>query len=402
MLGLVAVGAASSFCLEARADDPPKPTTSAGGPAEKAQVVGVDQADKRPEGWTPGIAIGGLFNLVDTRNVVGSQDGTALSLGAAIDAELLFNHGIHEWRNTLALRAGATRTPSIGEFVKTADDLEFESIYLVHLLEWFGPFARAAVRTSMFPSLDIRPTPQNYAVTNLDGTVTDFTGTRLALTGAFRPTTFKESIGVFFQPVKNDHITFEGRAGFGAQETLAANQLAIIGPDKADPNVLDVDTLRDSYEIGGELVANAWGAIDNDKRVSYAAGVDVLFPFVHSDLAKGDSRNLADLITVEATGALNFRIFDWASLDYKLNVLRQPLVIDEVQVTNTLLLTIGAAWGSKAPVPPPPKCDCTKLPPPPAPDTPAQPTPAPAASTDLHPATVASNATNANAVQPAH
>ena len=362
---------------EAFADEPPKPTTSAGGAAEKAKVV-EGESGKRPPGWTPGIQLGGTFNLVDSRNVVGQQDGTSVALGAAIDAELLFNQGIHEWRNTLLARLGATRTPSIGEFVKTADDLEFESIYLIHFLEQVGPFARFALKTSMFPSLDIRPSAANYKVTNLDGTVSNFTGRRLALTGAFRPTTFKEAIGAFTQPVKNDHITFEGRAGIGSQQVIAKDQLAITDSSK-EPDLVLVKELDNSWEVGGELVANAWGVIDNDKRVSYTAGVDVLIPFAHNDLPKGDDRSLPELTTVEFMAGLNVRIFDWASLDYKLNVLRQPLLVDKVQVTNTLLLTIGAAFGSKAPVPPPPpKCDCTKDVPPPAAAPAAAPAPAPA------------------------
>jgi hypothetical protein len=358
----------------ARADDaaaPPTPTKDPVGPAAKAKIVNADTG-KRPPGWTPGIAIGGTFNLLDSRNVVGQQNGTTLALGAAVDSELQYNKGMHEWRGTLKAALGATRTPAIEEFVKSSDMLAFDTIYLVHIIEEVGPFARAGLRTSMLPSLDIRATPADYVVTNDDGTVSNFTGRRLALTNAFEPTTFKETIGAFAQPVNNDRIKVETRLGIGGEEAIADGQLAI--QDDEDTEVIEVTTLRNSYEIGGEANANAWGTIDKDKRVSYAVGIDVLIPFVHSDLPMGDDRSLIDLTSVEFDGALSVRVFDWASIDYHIAVLRQPMLVEDVQVTNSLLVTLGAAWGSKAPVPPPPPpCDCTKVEPPPPPPPPPPP-----------------------------
>ncbi len=338
---------------------PPAPTKDAGGPTEKGKLVQAE-AGKRVPGWAPGIAVGGTFNLNDSRNVVGQQDGTAFTLGAALDASLEFNQGIHEWRNNLRAGAGATRAPAIGEFVKTADGLKFESIYLLHAIEQFGPFARFGLDTNMFPSLDIRPAAVNYEVANRDGTTTSYTGRRLALTDAFKPLTLKESIGAFYQPIHTDRIALEGRAGIGGQETFAKGQLAIADDPKTTDKI-EVKELSDFAEIGAEGVANAWGFIDETKRVSYTVGVGVLVPFAHTDLAKGDNRGLGDLINVDINGGLHVKVFDWASLDYKLAVIRQPLLVDAWQVANTLLVTVGGAWGTKAPAPPePPKCDCDK------------------------------------------
>lgn len=347
---LVALGALPTAALA----DVPKPTDGAGDHATGAKLV-VGESGKRTDGWDPGLAVGATFDLLDSRNVVGQQDGTALSLGASLDAELDFNKKIHEWRSTLKIDIGASLTPALSEFVKTSDSGSFETIYLAHLIEELGPFGRFAVDTSFFPTLDIGSEATDYRVTNADGTTTDYRGRRLALTDPFTPTTFKESVGAFTQPVNNDRITFEGRLGLGAQETLASG--LAINDDDATP-FTDVTTLSDSYAIGGEAVANAWGAIDKDKRVTYSIGVGVLVPFVTSD---DTGRDVGDLINVEVNGALNVQIFDWASLDYKISVLRQPLLVDSLQVSNSLLLTIGGAWGSKAPVEEePPPCDCNK------------------------------------------
>lgn len=392
IVGLMGVGTIAS---SARADDapapPPAPAADAGGPATKGKTDAVAKPDeaKRAEGWSPGIAFGGTFNLVDTRSVVGQMDGTTLMLGAALDASLEFNTGMHEWRNSLKAGAGVSRTPALDEFVKTSDGLSFESIYLLHLLEIFGPYARVAMNTQMFPGMDIRPTAVTYSVANLDGSTTEYLGRRLAMTDAFAPLTFKESIGAFIQPLKQDQITLEGRAGIGAQETLAEGNLAV-NDDAATP-VVEVKALSDFYQIGAEAIVNAWGFIDETKRVSYTVGAGVLVPFATSDLAAGDDRSLPELTNFEGIVGLNVKLFDWASLGYKLTVIREPLLVDQWQVSNNLLLTIGAAFGTKAPAPPPPPppCDCKPEAAKDAPAKDAAPTPepakAPAAPTDAAP-----------------
>lgn len=338
---------------------PPTVAADAGGAAAKAKTEAIqsETGSKRPEGWTPGIALGGTFNVVDTRSVVGQQDGTSLTFGGAVDAILEFNSGIHEWRNTLRAAAGATRTPALDEFVKTSDGLAVESIHLMHLLEWLGPYARVAMNTQMFPSLDIRPGATDYTIARLDGSTDNLRGRRLYLTDAFAPVSLRQSIGAFVQPVKEDSITLEARAGAGAQETFVAGNLAVT--DDAATPVVEVSELDDFYKIGAEGIVNAWGFFDEGKRVSYTVGIGVLVPFVTSDLADGDDRSLPELTSVEGLAGLNVKLFDWASLGYNLRVVRDPLLVDAWQVSNNLLLTIGAAFGSKAPEPPPPPpCDC--------------------------------------------
>ena len=365
-------------------DAPPKPVEDAGGPAQTGKsdaVAKPEAAPARPPGWSPGIALGATLNLLDSRSVVGVQDGTVFNIGAVLDSELLFNKEIHEWRNSLKAGAGASLTPALGEFVKTSDGLHFESIYLLHVVEMFGPFVRFAYDTQMFPGLDIRAAPVSYAVAGLDGTTTNYTGRRLYLTDPFAPSTFKESIGVFVQPLQEEWMKLEARAGLGAQEGLVKGNLAI-QDDAATADVVEVKELDDFYQIGGEAVVNAWGFFDSDKRVSYTVGAGVLVPFAASDLPPGDDRSVVELTSFEGLAGLNVKIFDWASLTYKFSAVRQPQMVDDWQITNSLLLTIGAAFGTKAPVPPPPPCDCAAVTPPPPPaadkEKPAEPPAKPA------------------------
>jgi hypothetical protein len=360
---------------------PPTVSADAGGAAMKGKSEATAKPDdvKRVDGWSPGLALGVTFNLVDSRSVVGQQEGTTFILGAAIDASLDFNQDIHEWRNSLKASAGTTRTPTIDEFLKSDDGLAFETIYLLHLLEEFGPFARFALDTQMFPGMDVRAASVDYAVANLDGTTTALRGRRLELTDPFAPLNLRESLGVFYQPFREEQINLEARAGLGALETIAAGNLAV--DDDAETAAVEVKELDDSFMVGGEAVVNVWGFFDETKYVSYTAGLGVLIPFVTSELPPGDDRSLIELTNVEGNAGLNVKLFDWASLGYRLVVSRQPLLVDQWQVQNNLLLTIGGAWGSKAPAPPEPKCDC----PPEAPTAPAE----PASNPEAEPATPA-------------
>lgn len=362
---LVAVAAVTTS-LHAFAADPapppvPVPTDAAAAPSTKGKTDAVLDAEEdggRPEGWSPGIDLRTTFNFAHSQGVVGQQDGFSIALGVALDASLEWNHGMHEWRNDLGVALGATRVPALGELEKTEDELEFESLYLLHALEIFGPFARFTLSSPMLPNSEITPEAVTYSVQNLDGSNTTYVGRRLALTDAFQPLMLRQGLGAFVQPLDDEHAEIELKAGVGAEQTIASG--FAIQDDSATPEV-EVKELETTYALGAELLANVWGFIDEKKRVSYEAGVDVLVPFKTSDLPAGDDRSLVELTQVVGDLGLNVKIFDWAGFGYKLSVQREPQLVDAWQVTNSLMLTIGGAFGTKAPAPPPPPpCNCKK------------------------------------------
>jgi Protein of unknown function (DUF3078) len=331
-------------------------------------VAPPEDAPGRPDGVSPGLAVGATVNFSDNRSVVGQPDGSSLTVGSEIDASLDYNDRAHEWRSSLGSSAGVSRTPTLDEFVKTRDELRFETIYLYHLTEAAGLFARFALNTSMFEGSDLRATAADYAIARTDGTTQAIRGRRLKLTDPFQPLTLKQSLGGFVQPLTTDEIRLEARAGAGAQEVIADGQLALVD-DAATADVVEVKELSSFNQLGVEAVANAWGALAS-QRLSYNVGIAAMVPLAHTALPAGDDRNSLELTNIEFSAGLSVKLFDWASLDYKLKVLRQPQLLDEVQVSNNLLLTIGLALGSKAPKePPPPPCE-PALPAPPAPPAP--------------------------------
>ncbi|WP_437878461.1 hypothetical protein [Sorangium sp. So ce513] len=337
----------------------------------------------RVEGWSPGLLLGGTFNLADNRSVVGQVDGTGLSAGFILEGSLDFNKAAHELRTTLAAGAGVTRTPALDTWVKTRDALSFEAIYLYHVVPWFGPFGRFALNTQMFSGTDSRSAPTTYAIARGEGATETITGTSLHLSDPFQPMTLKQSLGVFVQPVNRESVLIEARAGAGAQEVIASGALSL-GDDAGTPEV-EVSELSGYAQLGAEAVIEASGTL-RDKQIAYRAGIAALLPIVYSDLNAGDDRGALDLMNVDIVGGLSFKLVEWASLDYQLHVVRQPQLIDAWQVQNNILLTLSYAVGSKVPAPPP--CVPCEVPakeepapaavPAPAPAPAPEPTPAPA------------------------
>ncbi|MEP7127120.1 MAG: hypothetical protein ABJE95_39670 [Byssovorax sp.] len=351
---IAAIGGLSALTLfprSAAADDVLKQTNKADYVVPTAPAG--DKKDAPPEGWAPRIAAGLTLSFGDNRSVVGQADGGTLSFGLKFDAGLDYRRGGHEWRNTLALAEGVTRTPVMPQFLKSADLLSIESIYLYHVTPWFGPFARASLLTALFRGEDVRPGATTYLIKHVDGTIeTKLEGARssfedpvvstLPLSDPFLPMTLKQSVGPFLRPIESEKVNLELRAGLGAQETLAKKQLAV-ADDHATPEI-EINELSSVNQLGVEAAADLWGAV-SDKRVTYRVGIDAMIPVAHTALPASDHRSSIDLMNLEMGGQLSFKLVEWASLDYQIKAIREPQIIDAFQVRNTLLLTLGLGYG---------------------------------------------------------
>lgn len=330
------------------------------GPTARGEYV-VDKAeDGRKEGWIPGASVGVSFQLSDSRSVIGQLDGTSILLFANMAGALEYNKEKHQWRGALNAVAGAAQTPALDEFIKARDELTFDTTYLYHAVPTFGPFVRFAANTQMLNGTDSRPVPTTYAITHVDGSVEQLFGGHLHLTDPFQPLSLRQSVGAFWQPLNNDRVHLELKAGLGAAEGVADGQLAL--KDNADTPETEVTELHDYAALGAEGILNVWGHFDAGKKVSYTVGVNVLTPFVVDASEATKDKSPPSLTNVEFNAGISATLFDWGSLDYKLAVQRKPLLIDAIQVSNTLALTLKLDYGSMAPTPPPPPPKCEPAP----------------------------------------
>ncbi len=306
-------------------------------------------ADDEPTGltregaWTFHLNVNGSANVASNRRVVGQLEGTGITVGLSLGGEIRYDGGPHEFRNTLSIEETFSRTPVISEFVKSADTFVFESIYYYHVpsADWFGPFARLRADTALFQGFDVQPAEVTYAVNQLNGDVISLSSDRLRLTDGFNPLTLKQSAGAFAQPVRLTGINIDYRLGFGSRQTFADGQLVVA--DNADTaGIIEVNELQSFNQAGAETVLEITGSFE-EERIRYLASAEALFPFVDS-LSAESGRSTIDSANVEVRGEIAFALTDWASLNYQLRAMRIPSLVEEWQVSNGLLLTMGGAW----------------------------------------------------------
>lgn len=348
-----------------------------------ATAVPVEAAPAAPKNGVFASLRGDLtLSFTDQQRVVGQVDGSTINFGAKVDGKADVIHDEHEWRNSVLINAGVTKTPNIPDFIKNTDSLQFESIYLYHLKPWVGPFARFRLETPMFAGADVRPTPTNYKITRADGTTIETCDPnsgapcatqRLPLTDGFQPLTLKESLGVFAQPYKSKPITIEARVGFGAQQIFAENQFALAdvaddatncpaggasppGTKSAVP-CIEVTELSDVLQAGLEANLELWGTLYEDK-VTYKIYGGILAPFAHGPLPQsyldsGGKDEVGQLTNVDVGANVVFKLVEWATVTYEFKAVRVPqLLPDTFQVRNTLMLTMGYGVDNKPPAPP--------------------------------------------------
>ncbi|MCB0412345.1 MAG: hypothetical protein KDD22_07455, partial [Bdellovibrionales bacterium] len=152
--------------------------------------------EEKPEGWNPLLNLQGNFSFGSNSSVIGQQDGDTTTVGATPNGGYSFYSKKQEWRNSLKFVAATTRTPSLQRYVKSNDELKFESLYFYTLdaYPWIGPYARFATETTAFKGEDVR---EDITVYQIKGQTETTTASSYRLTDPFKPLTIRESVGIF-------------------------------------------------------------------------------------------------------------------------------------------------------------------------------------------------------------
>lgn len=304
--------------------------------AEKPVYVPADpmeHASDRPQGWSYDLKLAANMNVASNRDVVGQLNGNSLLFGASALTSAGYIRGKHQLLNNLSLSEAWSRTPVLDRFVKSNDVLELQSIYNFFLNEVTGPFARAALQTSLFKTDRVTPDEVTYV---RDGVPTETeTTSDLRLSDSLQPLTVSESLGWFVQPVRSEPLNIMGRAGVGGRHTFADGVRAVT-EDADATGVVPYQVLSDVHQAGAELFAGLDGK-DEGGRLLYSAGVSVLFPMLNNDDA---DRSVLELTRVALAGSLGLNAMSWLSVNYQLRVVRDVQLIDAVQVQNALLISL--------------------------------------------------------------
>jgi hypothetical protein len=295
---------------------------------------------KKP-GWHPMLKASGTVAFGHAKNVVGMDDGSTWNIGLMLDGALGWRHKSgHVWENLLKYQLAYSKTPLLEDFVKSLDNLDFRSTYLYEIpkVPWLGPFASFRLVTSVLPGYLLRPGDMTLVKVDMEGVETTETlaaNTRLDLTESFAPLTLRESVGMFANPITKKVFDAQARLGVGAWEVFVQEGWAL---DSDADGVLTVKQMQDSMQAGGELELTAKGVLATG--VNYGLRASFMLPFYHN--ADTDLEGM-DLLNQEYEATLGVKLAEWASLDYALKAFKYPLIVDQFQISNSLLLTATAS-----------------------------------------------------------
>lgn len=308
---------------------------------------------KKKEGWFPKLSLGVNISLAHASNVPGVDDGVAFSLGVVINGSLLYLKDGHEWKTDLTAVHTQTKTPTIDPFVKTADNFDLKSFYTYRFKSKYkvGLFGGLQATTALFPTNLVVAADTNYVKINPDGTkvgtpdpnnasiiIPEITklakNTPLNLTGPFNPFIFKQKLGATAKPYEDKFAALDLKVSLAAQQVWASG--LTVQDDAATPE-LELRVLQDYVQLGLELNFGISGSVS--KRITYAFQADLMLPFVTS---VPTTLTGFELLNADISFKVGVKLAKWASLDYVFRALRIPLLTNNWQVTNNLVLNVKA------------------------------------------------------------
>ncbi len=293
----------------------------------------------KPQGFANKLSLGSTAAYNHSSSVVGATDGTTVALGLVLEGVSEWISGGFECLNTLKIQHTQTRTPQIPVFFKSADLAEAVStaIYRLHSVPWFGPYGRVRATTQLFNNYVIKPGVYEIKKTKLDGTssaVTLGANTNYQISGAFNPLVFAETVGAFANPIESKAFTLKTKLGVGAQQVLSEDGFAIASDD-AKTGKMEVKEIQAATQVGGEAEVALAG--DVTEGVAWKAKANVFLP-AYSTAGK---KTGVDAMTSDLGLGISVKLAKWLSLDYTFTARRVPLVLDDWQIQNAVMLTAG-------------------------------------------------------------
>ncbi len=286
--------------------------------------------DEAVSNWAKSMTLGVAASLSDSSDVVGSPNQSSYSGVGYFDTYLTYKNGPHFGSAILELEEGFLRVdPETSESLptqKTQDRLRADLLYTWFVKEWVGPYARAGLLTNIFPSETLTTEDQFIAYNRLDGTrdvIFVPANNNYRTSDSFGNLRFREGVGANFRLFRNQHVTLNWRLGVGLRQNVF-NGL-YVNEDDAATEEIDLYQV-DSFNQEG-LETTITGNVRITRYLSYITDLEVFADF--SDMGEP---------TVDWRNNLSLRLTRYLSLDYVLDILRFPQVVDQTQTSQSLLL----------------------------------------------------------------
>ncbi len=296
--------------------------------------------EEKGQGWSYGLSLGASGSWMRSSAVVGQEDGDTFVVGMLLDGNALYVSGGNEWQNTLKIEHGQTRTPTLDMFVKSADNLEFKSIYIFRIasVPWLGPYTRLKLNTALFKGYLVKAEPTTVVKKDGDGNVVETKTVEakdeLELTSPFEPMVMVESAGMFAEPFSEDAFKAVAKLGAAAQHVFASGGYAVTDDDETPE--LELTELQTSHSAGAELELELGGKLATN--VTWGAIANFFYPIVTNSDTELTGM---DLLHTDLGANVSFKLAKWLSVDYVLKAKRLPFVVDDWQIQNSMLVTAG-------------------------------------------------------------
>ncbi len=291
--------------------------------------------------WFRSVVLGFDGSLVNSQNVVGAVNQTQYSASAYADAQVAFTAMPHQFSSLLQIEEGVSQViPQEGSaqpVLKATDRLRADLLYTFSLEGRTGPYIRNSADSQALPTQVLVTEDSTVIITDLDGVseTRDLSANQTLRTAeAGYPTLLREGVGIntsFLE--KNRSTNFNLRLGYGMRQNLYGGALVL--DDIASTDEFEYREVDTWFEQGVEATIVA--SLRLPGWVVYATDVELFVPFQSFELRTGPGEDRI-LPAVSWRNTLSVRLTRNLALNYYLNIVYEPQVLDKRQVEQSLVL----------------------------------------------------------------
>jgi hypothetical protein len=286
-------------------------------------------------GWNRSYSIGIGLPFSSTKNVVGASNQTSIGLDTTFDFYMRYDKNKNYFSSIFELEEGFVNIdPQDFEplpLQKTNDRLRFDLLYTRFLSSRIGPYVRFGLLTNVFESNVLVTEPTLVTKNMLDGSSTTElvdANSDFKVGDGFAPVLLREGAGINFRLVRSRPASLDWRVGLGARQNRYNN--SFVQDNSPSTGRLVYNEQENFNQTGVETTIVGDVRV---RRLLFNTNLDLFGDFDDFENPTLDWRN-----------TFSFRLTSALSVDYRVDLLEQPQVTDETQVTQSLLFRFS--WGS--------------------------------------------------------
>lgn len=287
---------------------------------------------RRQKLWSYGLDLGGsvLFSAeIDRLKTDAERASNSSTIALLLNGSIRYNKQPLDWLTSLRFEEGLTITDfDFSRIENSADDVRLRSLFIWRLLSRVGPYARAEVQTSLFPTQERLGDDDDYFVV-FDEALTqwrvDSSTSSLESEASFSPFIIESGIGANMDIFSTRVLETKFRVGFGYSFTSVRSRLksiaeadvpdSLVAPEIDNGRLVQKQGDAATHEAGPEaalslrLFLGRWAMLHSELRIFAPFAPELRF--TRPDLG------------LEST--LSWRLTRAVTLDYELDyTLRQP------------------------------------------------------------------------------